>query len=108
MLTVVLLGLATRTVARNRDWRDNFVLFSSAVRAVPQSAKAHAGLGGEYLRRDELEPALKEFQISLSIYPDFGDVLNSSGIVEARLGHDEAALRFFQKSLAITRRNDVN
>ncbi len=108
ILTVVLLGLATRTVARNRDWRDNFALFSSAVRAVPQSAKAHAGLGGEYLRRDELEPALKEFQISLSIYPDFGDVLNSSGIVEARLGHDEAALRFFQKSLAITRKNDVN
>jgi len=105
---ILVAALAMRTVVRNRDWRDNFTLFSAAVRAVPGSARAHAGLGGEYLRRDQLQEARREFQTSLSIYPDFSDVWNSSGIVETRLGHDQEALRLFQKSLEMTRKDDVN
>ena len=46
LLMAVLLALAARTVARNTDWRDNLALYSSAVRAVPNSAKMHANLGG--------------------------------------------------------------
>lgn len=108
VMVLALVALATRTIVRNRDWRDNFTLFSSAVKAVPGSSKTHAGLGGEYLRRNQLEEALKEFQTSLSIYPDFADVWNSVGIVETRLGHDQEAVQSFQKSLEMTREDDAN
>ncbi len=107
LLAVVLVALGARTVVRNRDWQDNFSLFSSAVQAAPGSAKVHAGLGGEYLRRDELEAARKEYLISLSIYPDFPDVVDSLGLLEARLGHDQEALRLFEKSLSMIRKDDV-
>ena len=60
------------------------------------------------MRRDQLQEARREFQTSLSIYPDFADVWNSSGIVETRLGHDQEALRLFQKSLEMTREDDAN
>src|SRR5258708_6586051 len=106
--TILVAALATRTVVRNRDWRDNFTLFSAAVRAVPGSARAHAGLGGEYMRRDQLDSASREFQIVLGIYPDFVQVMNSYGIVESRLGHDQEALRLMQKALSMTRKDDTN
>jgi len=107
VLGIVALLLAVRTVVRNRDWRDNFAIFSSAVRAVPENAKARSGLGGEYLRRSELQEARKELQISLDIYPDSADALNSLGLVEARLGHDQEALGLFQKALAMAGNNDL-
>jgi tetratricopeptide (TPR) repeat protein len=108
LLAVVVLALGVRTVVRNRDWRDNYTLFASAVQAVPGSAKAHAGLGGEYLRRDRLEEAGREFRACIEIYPDFADVWDSLGLVEARLGHDREALGLFEKSLSMTPKDDIN
>ncbi|HMD43877.1 MAG TPA: tetratricopeptide repeat protein [Candidatus Acidoferrum sp.] len=108
VLTILLLGLSVRTVVRNRDWHDNFALFSATVRAVPESAKAHAGLGGEFLRRDDPAAALHEFQTSVAIYPDFADVWDSYGLAESRLGHDQEALPLFEKSLAMTAKDDPN
>ena len=108
VFAIIVTALAMRTVIRNRDWRDNFTLFSAAVRAVPGSARAHAGLGGEYMRRDQLDAASREFQIVLGIYPDFVQVMNSYGIVESRLGHDQEALRLMQKALSMTRKDDTN
>jgi protein O-mannosyl-transferase len=108
LFAIMVVVLAMRTVVRNRDWKDNFTLFSANVRAVPGSAKAHAGLGGEYMRRDQLDEASREFQTALAIYPDFVQVMNSYGIVESRLGHDQEALGLMQKALSMTRRGDTN
>lgn len=107
-LALVVVVFSLRTVVRNRDWHDNFTVFASAVRSVPSSAKAHAGLGGEYLRRNELEAARTEYGISMHIYPDFADLIDSYAIVESRLGHDREALELFKKSLAMTAKDDHN
>ena len=108
VFAILVTALAMRTVIRNRDWRDNFTLFSTAVQAVPGSARAHAGLGGEYMRRDQLDAASKEFQIALGIYPDFVQVMNSYGIVESRMGHDQEALRLMEKAVSMTAKDDTN
>ena len=108
VFAILVTALAMRTVIRNRDWRDNFTLFSAAVRAVPGSARAHAGLGGEYMRRDQLDAASEEFQIALGIYPDFVQVMNSYGIVESRMGHDQEALRLMEKAVSMTAKDDNN
>ncbi|MGB2627459.1 MAG: tetratricopeptide repeat protein [Candidatus Acidiferrum sp.] len=108
VLSLVMLVFSVRTIVRNRDWYDNFTLFSATAKAVPQSAKAHAGLGGEYLRRDDPADALREFKTSLDIYPDFADVWDSYGLAESRLGHDQEALPFFEKSLSMTAKDDMN
>jgi Tfp pilus assembly protein PilF len=108
VLSIALVVLSVRTIVRNRDWHDNFTLFAATVQAVPESAKAHAGLGGEYLRRDDPAAALREFKTSVEIYPDFGDVWDSYGLAESRLGHDKEALPLFQKSLSMTTKDDMN
>jgi protein O-mannosyl-transferase len=106
VLTLVLLLLAGRTVARNRDWRDNFSLFQAGVQAVPKSAKMHAGLGEQYMERGELDAARSELDAALRIFPDYPQTIGVLAIVSARQGHDQEALQLFEKELALTPKTD--
>ncbi|MGB7726449.1 MAG: tetratricopeptide repeat protein [Candidatus Acidiferrum sp.] len=106
VLGIVLLALAARTVVRNRDWRDNFTLVTAGERAVPGSAKMHAGVGDQYLVRGQLEEARRELKFALHIYPDYPQAIGLLGLAEARLGNDQEALSLFQKQLAMTPKDD--
>jgi tetratricopeptide (TPR) repeat protein len=106
--TILMLLLAARTVARNRDWHDNFSLFSTDVRVVPGSAKLHCNLGGEYLRLGQLEAAHTELQTALRIYPDFPEALEFYGLTEARMGRGQEARRSLEKALSSIRTDDIN
>jgi protein O-mannosyl-transferase len=108
VFAIVMAALAMRTVVRNQDWRDNFTLFSAAVREVPGSAKMHGNLGAEYMYRDQLEAARKEFQAALRIYPDFPDAMEFYGLVESRTGHDQEARRLLETALFMTRKDNIN
>ncbi|HUN63018.1 MAG TPA: tetratricopeptide repeat protein [Candidatus Sulfotelmatobacter sp.] len=105
-LVVVLLLFSARTVARNRDWHDNFSLFNSSVRVVPKSAKMRAGLGDQYMQRGQLDAARSELETALHIFPDYWQAVGVLAVVEARQGHDQEALRTFEKELALTPKTD--
>lgn len=74
LLLLLCLAMVARTVVRNRDWVSNEAIFRSAVRVVPNSAKAHAALGDELKdrssRAERLE-AVEDYQTALRIYPDY-------------------------------------
>jgi len=102
VLAIVVAALATRTVVRNRDWRDNLSLFTAGgVRDVPRSAKMHYCLGSEYLDRGQFDAARVELRTALRIFPDSPEAIELSGIVEAQLGHDQEALHLFEKALSM-------
>jgi len=101
LLGILVVTLATRTVIRNRDWHDNFTLFSAAVRAVPGSFRAHLNLADEYMHFGRLEAARAEFQTAVAIYPDFPEAINNYGLVEFRLGHDQKARMLFERALSL-------
>jgi tetratricopeptide (TPR) repeat protein len=103
MLATVVIALGVRTIVRNRDWRDNFSLFSADVQAVPGSAKMHFGLGEEYFNRGELQEARVQMQTGFSIFPDDPDAVETSGLIEGRLGNDQEASRLLQQALAMAR-----
>jgi Tfp pilus assembly protein PilF len=108
MLALVLLIFAGRTFARNRDWKDNFTLYSAAVSAVPHSAKMHANLGGELLQRNQLEAAANEFQTALRIYPPYPEAMEFYGLVQSRLGQDQQARQTLEKSLTLIGKDNIN
>jgi protein O-mannosyl-transferase len=108
MLALVLLVFAGRTFARNRDWKDNFTLYSAAVSAVPQSAKMHANLGGELLQRNQLEAAANEFQTALRIYPPYPEAMEFYGLVQSRLGQNQQARQTLEKSLTLIGKDNIN
>jgi Tfp pilus assembly protein PilF len=107
-LVLVSVALGARTVIRNRDWKDSLSLYSAAVNTVPNSAKMHAYLGGEYLNRRQFEPARREFQIALNIYPEFPDTIESMALVESWTGNNSEALRLMESALRMSDRTNIN
>jgi Tfp pilus assembly protein PilF len=106
VLIVAVLALATKTILRNRDWRDNFTLCSSALRVVPESAKMHSCVAGEYARRGQPELARTEYQTALKIY-QFPEALEPFGLLESSLGHDEEARRLLEAGLSLAQKGSL-
>jgi tetratricopeptide (TPR) repeat protein len=71
-----LVGLlfAVRTYARNRDWRDERSLWTSAIGVCPDAARPHNNLGNALLEMPgKLPEAMAEFQTALRILPAYAD-----------------------------------
>lgn len=100
LLLLLITALSIRTVVRNRDWRDNFSLFSADIKAAPGSAKLHSNLGREYYLRGQLDDAAREAQIALRIYPDLTDAMGYYGAVESRKGDNQRARKILEKALS--------
>jgi tetratricopeptide (TPR) repeat protein len=107
-LTAVVAAFGMRTMVRNQDWKDNVALASAGVRAVPNSAKVHAGLGREFMALGQWDLAATELQTALDIYPDYPDVLAEYGLLEAWRGHDQAAGRMMERALYMSQRDNPN
>ena len=88
VMSLVLVGYAARTVVRNRDWKDDFSLFSSAVRAYPESAKMHQAVGQVLAERGLMDRAILAFRRALSIreeamtYNNLGNAYGVKGAFE--------------------------
>jgi tetratricopeptide (TPR) repeat protein len=108
LLGAVVLVLSVRTVVRNRDWKDAFALYSSAVRAVPNDSKMHANLAGQYFIRNQLDFAAREYQIALRILPDSPDTLASYSALELQRGNYQSAGAMMEKALSMSGRNNIN
>ncbi|MBI4526615.1 MAG: tetratricopeptide repeat protein [Deltaproteobacteria bacterium] len=91
-----------RTLARNRDWKDEYSLWQSAARVSPSSAKVHLGLGTTLLQRGMLDDAVREIREALRIYPAYVPaqlqlgltLLKKGAIDEAIVAYEEAVRRF--------------
>ena len=108
LLATVVLAFSVRTVLRNRDWKDNFALYSSAVRAVPNDARMHSNLASEYMVRDQLDLAAKEYEAALRINPDFPDALAFYSQLEYRRKNYQAAGVMMEKAFYMSGRNNPN
>jgi hypothetical protein len=108
LLGAIVLIFSVRTVIRNRDWKDNFSLYSAAVRAVPNDAKMHSNLAGQYFLRNQLDLAAQEYQIALRINPDSPDALAFYSQLEFHRGNYPAAGAMMEKALSMSGRNNIN
>jgi len=102
LLAVAAAGFGVRTVARNRDWRDNASLYMSAAEAAPNSAKMRAFRGIVYIGRNQLDRARADLQVALAFNPDYPDAVEAMGLLELRAGNQPKALQHLQRALEIS------
>jgi tetratricopeptide (TPR) repeat protein len=99
---VALIGLySTATIARNPDWKSNFVLWSQTVKRSPDSLTAHGGLGMAYLERGMLDEAAKQFEIAIKLYPDHAKSYYNLGLVYYQKGDQKKAVEYFKRCAAL-------
>jgi protein O-mannosyl-transferase len=108
VLLVVLIALSARTVMRNRDWHDNFRLFTVGLKAAPGSAKMHAGIGEQYMVMGQYPEAKKELETAIRIFPSYPQAIGVLGITESKMGNDQEALRLLEKQLSMTAKDNVD
>ena len=81
VVALVVVGFSYRTWTRNTDWQSDVTLWTSAVHAVPASAKAHRALAEALYDSDpthaNIDQVIAEAEQSLSLLSAVPDQLNS-------------------------------
>lgn len=97
----VCLFFSIRTIERNCDWRNEILLWQSALQANPNNAKAHSGLASAYADARETEKAFAEWNRSLELDPNQPRIWVNMGNEEKRRNNAEAAERNYRKALEL-------
>jgi tetratricopeptide (TPR) repeat protein len=100
MLVLVVGGYAFRTVARNREWKDDMTLFSSAVSTYPGSAKMHHALADVMAESGHIDEAILGFRHALSIREE-AMTYNNLGNAYGLKGDLKRAVPAYQKAVEI-------
>jgi tetratricopeptide (TPR) repeat protein len=101
------------TISRNRDWKDNFTLFSHDVEYMPNNARAHSFLGNEIIKTlavNENDSAqyiqmnlngIEALKQSIEIYPKNIDALNCLGTAYQRINRLSEAESSYKQAIAL-------
>jgi protein O-mannosyl-transferase len=100
LFALVFLGLSARTVVRIGDWRDDFTLFSSALRAYPGSAQMNMALADVFLSRGEVDRALVSYRASVDIV-ESPMAYNNIGNVYAEKGALDKAIEAYERAVEL-------
>jgi hypothetical protein len=93
VLAVALVLFATRTLVRNRDWRDETTLHAATVRASPASQLAHYNHAAMLLMQPGHErEALEHLLVSRDLVPSHAPTRINLAVVYLRLGEPGKAL----------------
>jgi len=105
-LTVIVFCLYSMgTISRNGVWKDDYTLFSDAVKKAPDGAIPHLGLGVALLNRGKLDEALNEFKNSLELNPDYELAHYNLGLAFLKKGLAENAIEQFEIALRLNPRH---
>lgn len=99
ILVIILLGLATRTVIRNREWKNQDTLWLATAKYSPSSAQNHNNLGDVYARGKDYNKAVEEFTKAIEINPRYADAYHNLGNTYISLGNIDKAELSYQKAL---------
>jgi len=92
---------AARIVIRNRDWKNDIVLFTQTLDVSPDADKILNDLGGAYWKEGALDKAESAWQRLLAGNPNHAGALNNLGLLANRRHQYAEARGFFQRAMEI-------
>ena len=101
LFVICLLGLMTRTIIRNMDWRNEDTLWTSMIRTSPSDPKTHNNLGDMYGRQGNMQKSMEEFKRAIEINPNYADAYHNLGNVYINTKKYELAMKSYQKAASI-------
>jgi protein O-mannosyl-transferase len=99
-VVIVLFGVGT--LARNPVWKNNYTLWSDAVKKSPDSPAAHRDLGYALLyHKKDVEDARKEFDIAVRLKPELPEAAIGAGVAYGQKGMIDKAIFQFHAALLL-------
>lgn len=100
ILVTVAVAYGVTALDRNRDWRDEETLMTSAIRTNPTAFDPHYRLGMLLAKEGRLQEALFHYRDALRIVPSSAEAANNLGLTYMHLGRYEEAKSLYQQILA--------
>jgi Flp pilus assembly protein TadD len=88
-----------RIVTRNRDWRNNFTLYTNTLAACPDAYYIRRDLGSSYWQIGDVDSAEREWRETLKVAPQHSMTLESLGLLYLKKQRYPEAIEFFKKAL---------
>jgi tetratricopeptide (TPR) repeat protein len=102
LAAVVIVVLATSVIlARNRDWRDDFTLYSRTLQIEPHASNARTDLGALEWNQHREEEAVREWRLALADNPDNPITLANLGMAMLQMKHYREAEGYLQQAIAL-------
>ncbi|MBI5914649.1 MAG: tetratricopeptide repeat protein [Bacteroidetes bacterium] len=109
---IVLLALNVKTFTRNFAWKDNFTLFTTDIKTVPNSAKLRNATGGELVaqslkpanaarKTEMLNEAVGHLMEAIKIHPGYKNPFLILGNAYNYLQQYEASVQAYQQALQL-------
>ena len=99
---VLVAGLMGLTQKQVKVWKNTETLWRHAVQVFPERLpRARLFLGTDYLSRNKLADAEREFQTALRVNSIYAEAYNGLGLVEYKRGRLQPAEEKFRKALAL-------
>ena len=109
-LSVVLVLYTFKTIARNKDWKDNYSVYVSGAEAAPLSARTQGALGTAYRefaekstnpseRQEYFQKAKSAYDVSLGILPSYDYSSYNLGVNLYEMGDTTASLATFKQTM---------
>lgn len=99
VLCVVGALYATRTIARNLDWRSDEILMLRTLESSPDANLIRANLGAIYWNRGDVAAAEREWLAALAVGPNNVVTLNNLGLLRTHQKRYQESLGFFQRAI---------
>ena len=110
----IILFYSFRTMERNKDWKDNFTLFSKDVIKMPNNSRAHSFYANELIRtvafnetdsvlkKNYYLESIKEFKRSFAIYPKQSpEVYEAIGTAYLKINKFDSAEYYYKKGIKL-------
>jgi Flp pilus assembly protein TadD len=99
---IVIAGLySIGTLNRNNVWKDEFIFWSDTVKKSPDNTLAHNNLGLAYMSKGQVDVAMAEYEIALTLKPDHAEAHNNLGLAYMSKGQVDIAMAEFETALRL-------
>jgi Tfp pilus assembly protein PilF len=102
LLAVIALLYCIRTVARNREWRSDEVLYRQVLESQPDATLIRTNLGGILFQRGDDTGAEREYLKALSTFPSNSYALDSLAVLRQREHRYAESMDYSSQALRIT------
>lgn len=98
---IVLALAAARIVLRNRDWRNDVILYTRTLAAEPDAYEIRNNLGTVYWKQGQVELAEREWRRAVKLAPSNAIILNNLALALSKQQKYDEAVPLFERAMRL-------